>query len=392
MLQISRELGWPVRIGQGFFFVSLREDRSFFAGDTNAFAPTLMNTERNGSTFLFAWIEVGAGDGERYKFVSAASNGSFTADPNSRSYSFDNNGEMSFTSRPGISRVDYPTQYERHLDLDLPNDDALKSRNVRILMPASTATRVLYVHDGQNVFARDSSIPDGYAIPFGGWGLDENAPADLMIVAIDNTADRVFDYTHVPDTIDSGGAVGGGADRYADFIQLVVRPLVDDLYGEPAVVGTMGSSLGGLVSLAIADRYPDDFDFAAGLSSTFGWGSFNNVGSSDGDSTLIDRYRSADGAGVRHTVLYVDSGGDNGGGCIDADGDGINDDDGEADDNFCETKQMFDVLIEAGYTPDNNVFYVYDAGPGGNGDAEHNELAWGFRAANNVLPLFGSLF
>ena len=133
-------------------------------------------------------------------------------------------------------------------------------------------------------------------------------------------------------------------------------------------------------------------DFAAGLSSTFGWGSFNNVGSSDGDSTLIDRYRSADGAGVRHTVLYVDSGGDNGGGCIDADGDGINDDDGEADDNFCETKQMFDVLIEAGYTPDNNVFYVYDAGPGGNGDAEHNELAWGFRAANNVLPLFGSLF
>jgi hypothetical protein len=167
----------------------------------------------------------------------------------------------------------------------------------------------------------------------------------------------------------------------------VIRPLIDDVYGEPAVVGTMGSSLGGLVSFAIADRYPDDFNFAAGLSSTFGWGSFSNVGN-DGDDTLIDAFTNA---GVRHTALYLDSGGDGGNGCADSDDDGINDDDGEADDNFCETVQMRDLLRAEGYIDDLNLFYVYDAGPTGTGDASHTESAWRFRAETEVFPVFSSL-
>jgi hypothetical protein len=220
----------------------------------------------------------------------------------------------------------------------------------------------------------------------GGWQLDASAPDDTMVVAINNTAERFFDYTHVADSI-GGGPVGGGANDYADLIQQVIRPLIDDVYGEPAVVGTMGSSLGGLVSFAIADRYPDDFDFAAGLSSTFGWGSFSNVGN-DGDDTLIDAFTNA---GVRHTALYLDSGGDGGNGCADSDDDGINDDDGEADDNFCETVQMRDLLRAEGYIDDLNLFYVYDAGPTGTGDASHTESAWRFRAETEVFPVFSSL-
>jgi hypothetical protein len=52
------------------------------------------------------------------------------------------------------------------------------------------------------------------------------------------------EYTHVEDRLD-GDVYGGLGDEYAAFVQDTVRPLVDDVWGEPATVGTMGSSLGG---------------------------------------------------------------------------------------------------------------------------------------------------
>jgi hypothetical protein len=256
-----------------------------------------------------------------------------------------------------------------------------------VLLPTAVATHVLYVHDGQNVFARDSSIPDGFSIPFGGWGLDESPPAGLMIVAIDNTPERFFDYTHITDSIRGSGPVGGGGDRYADFVVQTVRPLVARVFGEPAVTGVMGSSLGGLISLHIVDRYPDAFDFTAALSSTFDWGTLNNATANDGDDTMIDRVR---GDGVRRTVIALDSGGTPVT-CADADGDGIEDDvDGSVPDNFCVTLQMRNVLEDEGYILGQNLFYNHDLGVSGNG-AEHREDAWAFRAATIHLPRFMSL-
>ena len=212
-----------------------------------------------------------------------------------------------------------------------------------------------------------------------------------MIVAIDNTDERFFDYTPVPEprstfTSGPGGPIGGGAALYATLVVDVIQPLVAAAYGEPAVRGVMGSSLGGLISLDIVDQYPDAFDFAAGLSSSFGWGSFDNPTSDDGDDTVIDRYR---GAGVRETVLYIDSGGDDGTTCADADGDGIKDD-VNGGDSFCETAQLRDVLLDEGYVLDDNFFYEHDPGLSGTG-AEHREDAWEFRARTIIVPLLMGL-
>jgi hypothetical protein len=388
--------------GGTFFFVSLEAGHTFLAGDFNDFAPEAMTADVDANGRPFAYLTRTAADGDRYKFASAATNADFVADVSSRVYAFDDFGEISFVNERSVDRTGaYRRLYARHFAL-VPVDGGLLPRNVRVLLPSTTATRVLYVHDGQNVFARDSSIPTGFDIPDGGWQLDGvgSAPDDTMVVAIDNTAQRFSDYTHVVDDLTGAGDVTGGrGDAYADFVVDVVRPLVDRFYGEPPVQGVMGSSLGGLISLAIVDRHPSAFEFAACLSSTFGWGSLSNRALDDGDDTLFDRVR---GRGFSGTVVYLDSGGgdganNDGAACVDGDGDGVEDevlaiDAGRgAADNFCETVQMRDVLDDEGWTPDRDLFWHWDPGLSGNGDAAHTESAWAYRARNRVFPLFSTV-
>jgi hypothetical protein len=352
-----------------------------------------MNDDADAAGRPFSWAVRTADDGDGYKFV--VDGGTYVADPYGRVYGFDDNGEMTFVSDTGVDRLAYPRLYGRHFAL-APSDGGLLPRNVRVLLPSRPATRVLYVHDGQNVLRADSSIPDGYVINDGGWQLDGegSAPADTMVVAIDNTADRFVDYTHTADALSPRGVLlGGKAYAYADFVVQVVRPLVARFYGEPAVQGVMGSSLGGLVSLTIAQRHPDVFEFAACLSSTFGWGSLTNPSPDDEDDTLFDRLRAGGRFG---TVVYVDSGGgdgaqNDGAACRDSDGDGVDDDLDGARDNFCETVQMRDLLDELGWTRDLDLFWFWDAGPSGAGNAAHTESAWRFRARTQVFPLFSTL-
>jgi predicted alpha/beta superfamily hydrolase len=184
-----------------------------------------------------------------------------------------------------------------------------------------------------------------------------------MIVGIDNTAARMDEYTQVEDDI--GDVVGGRGDDYAALVQDVVRPLVAEVYGEPGIVGTMGSSLGGLISLHIGLTYPSEYDFVASLSGTLGWGS---IGPDHTGETMIERYAAA---GKQAFVVYLDSGGN--GPCADSDGDGI-DDDGDSSDNYCETIQMRDELESQGYVFDAELFHWHEP------DALHNEQAWADRA------------
>jgi predicted alpha/beta superfamily hydrolase len=125
----------------------------------------------------------------------------------------------------------------------------------------------------------------------------------------------------------------------------------------------MGSSLGGLVSLYFAHAYPDDYDFAASLSGTVGWGSIGMH-----NPTIIE-LMAADGHGP--VPLYVDSGG--GGTCEDADGDGIEDDAADGADNYCENIQLRDSLVDAGYQYEVDLWHWWEP------DAEHNEMAWAAR-------------
>ncbi len=332
--------GWPVPVAGGRLFVSTDPAIAEVAGDHDGWAGTAMAADQG-----FAWVVIDVPPGDHYKLTDGAT---WAADPWARSFTYDPNGE--------ISLVDPTTA---HLDRHLRVGDArIEPRTVRVWVPASAATRVLYAHDGQNLFDPEA--------PWGGWRLQDAAPDGMILVGIDNTPARMDEYTHVTDDIDgSGQLVGGKADAYADFVQHTVRPLVKKHYGEPGPVGVLGSSLGGLVSLAIADRYPNDYAFAASLSGTLGWGS---IGANVHHETVLDRYQQH---GHGAAVIYVDSGG-HGTSCADADGDGVHDDDPDSADNYCENQQFEGILGDLGYGAKDLTTY-WDV------DAPHNEAAWAAR-------------
>lgn len=347
LLAKSAEGGWPLPLAEGHLFVSTFPELTKVAGDHDAWAGTAMNPDQG-----FSWIVLQVPPNEHYKLTDGAT---YAADPWSRSYTYDEFGEMSLVG---------PT--DAHLDRWFGLGDAANEpRTVRVWVPTEAPTHVLYVHDGQNLFD-----PEAF---WGGWHLQDSAPPAMLLVGIDNTAARMDEYTHVEDVL-SGQTLGGAADAYADYLENVVRPLVATRYGEPARVGTMGSSLGGLVSLHIADRYPGEYDFAASLSGTLGWGS---IGANN--ETMIERYAAH---GHQGTELYVDSGGF--GDCFDGDGDGIEDDDPNAGDNYCENVQFADVLRGVGYADNVDLFYYWEP------NAEHNEAEWAARVFR-PLDLFADL-
>ncbi|MRG94959.1 alpha/beta hydrolase [Polyangium spumosum] len=345
--------GWPLVIEGGHLFVSTNTSLDLVAGDHDGWVGSPMKLDDAG----FRWLHVeGLSAGSRYKFTNTTL---WEADPWARSYTYDDNGEMSLVA-PTAAHLD---RFFRIGDAQMPE------RAVNVWVPEGAATHVLYVHDGQNLFDPASA--------WGGWRLQDSAPAGMMLVGIDNTGiGRMDEYTHVPDVIDLDGdgtaePWGGKGDAYAEFVNGAVRKLVRDRYGEPAKVGTMGSSLGGLISFHIADRFPGEYDYAASLSGTMGWG---KIGDASQNETMIERYEAR---GHREVVLYLDSGGgdpalgqvENESKCSDADGDGIRDDVGLGD-NACENAQMREALVSVGYTLLTDVYHWWEPG------APHNEAAW----------------
>jgi Putative esterase len=350
LLAQSRASGWPAPVAGGYLVVSADAALTSVAGDYDDWAGSALTADEG-----FWWSVVPASDGDGYKLGEGAS---LVADPWSRSYVYDAFGQLSMVV-PSI------THLERHFEVA---GMGLLPRKLRVWVPAEPVTHLLYAHDGQNLF--DPSAP------WGGWQLDVNLPSAMMVVAIDNTSDRFEEYTHVGDDPFDSGSVGGNGDSYAAFVEQQVRPLVQQTYGEPATVGVIGSSLGGLISLHIAAQNPGDYDFAASLSGTMGWGSIHP---SVHNPTMIELYQAL---GLTSTALYIDSGG--GGACVDSDQDGIEDDDPGGLDNYCENKQLEGVLTAAGYQADVDLWHWWEPG------APHNEAAWAARVWR-PLGIFAAL-
>lgn len=342
LLDESNQGGWPVKVVEGRVVVSVDPAYHQVAGDFDAWAGTELTPDQG---FLYGVLPDTAG--ERYKLTTGQA---YEADPWSRAYAYDVNGEMSFVA-------DTTAHLERYFQVKTA---ALGPRTVRVWVPSGTATRVLYADDGQNLF--DPSAP------WGGWHMNDAVPAGMMIVGIDNTAARMDEYTHVPDIIDGSSTnfIGGKGDAYGDLLETQVRPLVAKHYGEPPKRGLIGSSLGGLISLHVANKHPGEFAFVASMSGTLGWGS---IGTGVHNATMMDRYAMA---GHAATVVFLDSGG-GGGTCADSDADGVDDDDPTDADNYCETIQMRDLLVSLGYTYNVDLFHWHEPG------AQHNEAAWAAR-------------
>lgn len=343
------ESGWPVPVAGGHLFVSTDTTLHFVAGDHDSWQGTAMKADAG-----FLWVVIPVPADEHYKLTDQTT---FKADPWSRSYTYDANGEISLVAPSGAHLDRWPSV----------GDAGMVPRTLRVWVPASPILHELYVHDGQNLFD-----PDAF---FGGWHLQDTVPPGMLLVGIDNTQGRMDEYTHVADVI-GGQSVGGKGDAYAAFLKNTVRPLIRKHYGEPGPVGLLGSSLGGLISFHLADHDPGEYAFAGSMSGTMGWGS---IGAGTHNETLIARYQKH---GHQKTVLYLDSGGE--GPCADSDNDGIWDDSATAGDNYCENAQLRDALYGLGYAKDQDFFYGYTPG------AMHNEAAWAARA-HVPLQIFDAL-
>ena len=344
--------GWPIQAESGaFLFACLCGPGTWtVAGDHDDWTGVAMT---QASDLWWVELAIPEPDGSRYKFRSADT---WNADPLARRYAHDDFGEISLVRATSA-----------HLERGLaPAAYGLDARRVRVFVPQDGVfTHMVVAHDGQNLF--DPHVWNG------SWHLDDAVgDAPILVVGIDNTAARMDEYTHTTDSI--GGETMGG--RAADYAELVrdVRTQMEGRYGVADRTALMGSSLGGLVSFAIADLQPGEWDAALSLSGTMGWGSIGVDG-----ETMLDRYAAA---GHRSTALYLDSGGS--GTCVDADGDGLQDDATDASDNFCENRQFADQLAASGYTWEADLWHWHEPG------APHSEVAWAMRV-HIPLGIFAGL-
>ena len=143
---------------------------------------------------------------------------------------------------------------------------------------------VLYLQDGQNVFDAATS--------FAGveWSVDETAERLIrknlieptIIVAIANTGEnRIHEYAPTPGVIDAKAKrkkrSRGLAREYGKFLIEELKPYIDKRYRtkrEASSTGLGGSSLGGLVTLAIGILFPHAFTRLIVMSPSIWWDDF----------------------------------------------------------------------------------------------------------------------
>ncbi len=219
---------------------------------------------------------------------------------------------------------------------------------------------VLYLHDGQNVFDAATS--------FGGveWSVDETAERlirtkvidPLIIVAVANMGeDRVHEYTPTPGVIEAKGRrkkrSRGLARLYGRFLMDELKPFIDRNYRTrrgPTFTGLGGSSLGGLVTLAIGILYPEKFRRLMVMSPSVWW-----------DNFAI--YRLVDSIEQKPPVrIWLDT--------------------GTAEPGWEQTRELCKRLVEKGWTPGKDIQYM-EADHG-----DHSEADWAARVEPALRFLF----
>jgi predicted alpha/beta superfamily hydrolase len=237
---------------------------------------------------------------------------------------------------------------------DFASPQLKNSRALRIWLPPSYAENpakrypVLYMHDGQNLFDARTAA---YGVE---WGIDETmnrlvamgAADEVIVVGIDNTPDRIPEYTPCCDPKYGGGKL----DAYGAFIVETVKPYVDATYRTlpgKDTTAIMGSSLGGIASVAIAQRYPQIFAKAGGVSSSFWW--------NKGALLKLPPERIP-------VKFYLDA--------------------GTNDDGLEDTAKMRDAMLAKGYRENQDLlFFKADGG-------RHNEASWAARVEKPLTWFF----
>lgn len=129
---------------------------------------------------------------------------------------------------------------------------------------------VIYMQDGQNLF-------DDFTSFSGEWSVDETMDEiftktgqSAIVIGIENGAtERLAEYSPWPNT--KYKTLGKG-DRYVDFVVKTLKPYIDKTYRtqrQSSKTLIMGSSMGGLISLYAAVKYPNIFGKSAIFSPAF---------------------------------------------------------------------------------------------------------------------------
>lgn len=249
--------------------------------------------------------------------------------------------------------------HSRHLQSD---------RNILVYLPPGYDENkrkrysVLYLHDGQNLFDGATSFIRGAE-----WRVDETAQEliaaraiePIIIVGIYNAGkDRIDEYTP---TVDARHKMGGKAEFYGRMIVEELKPFIDSEYRTlPGAknTGLGGSSLGGLVSLYLALKYPKVFGRVAVVSPSVWW-----------DSRMI--LRAVESVKKKPALrIWLDMGTKEGR------------NQAEADEGTRDARRLRDALVAKGWKENSDLKYFEAEG------AEHNERAWAAR----VEPMLKFLF
>lgn len=235
-----------------------------------------------------------------------------------------------------------------------------ENRPYRVLRPRGYTQNtwkrypVLYMHDGQNVFDVG---------PFGSWDADTTANLytrrgwmrEVLIVAVDNTANRARDYIPPDDIVPIGPGSGapGRANLYAAFLISELKPAIDAAYRtypDRLHTATIGSSLGGVVALYLGWDHNATFAKCGPMSGSWWLGNFPT-------RVLSEPYRDL--------RSYLDSG-----------------DSGTSNDGAWGTMNLRDGLMAKGYVLEGDLRHVVGY------NHQHNEAAWAQRLPKALDFLF----
>jgi predicted alpha/beta superfamily hydrolase len=223
---------------------------------------------------------------------------------------------------------------------------------------ATTTYPVLFMHDGQNVW-------DDHDCCFGHTGWEVNVAFDTELAAGRVAPAVVIAAAH---SANRNNEYGLSQEAMTTFMEFQVTELQPKMLAKVRGNGSVfvgGSSLGGLVSMHLALRYPQTYAGAASLSGAF-W-----PGMEDGVA-LRDQLPAM---GKQALAIYLDHGGS-----VQANSDGA-----------ADSVEIRDMLVDLGWQRSNSpscalgpsaLCYFHEAG------ATHDELAWKDRTWRFLRFLF----
>ncbi|MBY0517151.1 MAG: hypothetical protein K2P81_09595 [Bacteriovoracaceae bacterium] len=230
--------------------------------------------------------------------------------------------------------------------LSTPLSQELKPRKIFVYLPDGYETSglsysVLYMHDGQNLYDPTRAFLGQT------WRAEEtlnsmieaNLISPIIVVGIDNTEDRLKDYTE---------------ELYLDYMAKELKPLIDQSFrtkAESSSTAIMGSSLGGLISLKASLAYPKVFGLVGALSPSIWWK----------QREILDQFQSSK---IESQKIYIDSGTEG----------------GEAPQDVIDLQR---ILFSQGYRRGENLFLYIQQG------ALHQEKFWAQRFPIALRFLFG---